>query len=99
MTTLTVRPDRDSVWGQYTLRVKNRAAVQAALADAGVPTAVHYPKPLHRQPAYIQYGNPDSCPNALAAAEEVMSLPISADLREQDQDRIVAALAAALGAP
>jgi UDP-2-acetamido-2-deoxy-ribo-hexuluronate aminotransferase len=97
VTTLTVRPDRDSVWGQYTVRVKNRAAVQAALADAGVPTAVHYPKPLHRQPAYIQYGNPDSCPNALAAADEVMSLPMSADLSDADFDRVVAALAAAVG--
>ena len=97
VTTLTVRPDRDSVWGQYTIRVKNRAAVQAALADAGVPTAVHYPKPLHRQPAYMQYGNPDSCPNALAAADEVMSLPMSADLSDADFERVIAALAAAVG--
>ena len=97
LTTLTVRPDRDSVWGQYTVRVKNRAAVQAALADAGVPTAVHYPKPLHRQPAYVQYGNPDSCPLSLAAADQVMSLPMSADLSDADMDRVVAALAAAVG--
>jgi UDP-2-acetamido-2-deoxy-ribo-hexuluronate aminotransferase len=97
VTTLTVRPDRDSVWGQYTVRVADRARVQAALTEAGVPTAVHYPKPLHRQPAYAQYGNPDGCPRSLAAADEVMSLPMSADLSEADQDRIVAALAAAVG--
>src|SRR5471032_200397 len=97
LATLAVRPDRDSVWGQYTVRVKNRASVQAALAEAGVPTAVHYPRPLHRQPAYIQYGNPDSCPNAIAAADEVMSLPMSADLSDADFDRVVAALAAAVG--
>ena len=97
LATLAVRPDRDSVWGQYTVRVANRAHVQAVLADAGVPTAVHYPKPLHRQPAYAKYGDPDSCPLAIAAAGEVMSLPMSADLSETDLDRVVAALAAAVG--
>ena len=97
LTTLTVRPDRDSVWGQYTVRVPNRTHVQAVLAEAGVPTAVHYPKPLHRQPAYEKYGDPGSCPNSLAAAEEVMSLPMSADLSDTDLDRVVAALTAAVG--
>jgi len=97
LTTLTVRPDRDSVWGQYTVRVENRAHVQAVLAEAGVPSAVHYPKPLHRQPAYVKFGDPDSCPLSLAAADEVMSLPMSADLSGTDLDRVVAALAAAVG--
>jgi UDP-2-acetamido-2-deoxy-ribo-hexuluronate aminotransferase len=49
---LAVRPDRDCVWAQFTVIVDNRRAVQAALQAAGVPTAVHYPKPLHHQPAY-----------------------------------------------
>jgi len=71
--------------------------VLAALAVAGVPTAVHYPKPLHRQPAYARYGNPDSCPVAIAAADEVMSLPLSPDLSDVDMGRVVAALAAAVG--
>jgi UDP-2-acetamido-2-deoxy-ribo-hexuluronate aminotransferase len=97
LTTLTVRPDRDSVWGQYTVRVANRAHVQAVLAEAGVPTSVHYPKPLHRQPAYEKFGDPDSCPLSLAAAHEVMSLPMSADLSDADLDRVVAALTAAVG--
>jgi UDP-2-acetamido-2-deoxy-ribo-hexuluronate aminotransferase len=97
VTTLTVRPDRDSVWGQYTVRVADRAHVQAVLAEAGVPTAVHYPRPLHRQPAYEKYGDPASCPQAIAAADEVMSLPMSADLSEADMDRVVAALTAAVG--
>jgi UDP-2-acetamido-2-deoxy-ribo-hexuluronate aminotransferase len=97
VTTLTVRPDRDSVWGQYTVRVADRPRVQAALTEAGIPTAVHYPKPLHRQPAYAHFGSPDACPLSLAAADEVMSLPMSADLSDADQDRIVAALAAVVG--
>ena len=97
LTTLAVRPDRDSVWGQYTVRVADRAHVQAVLAEAGVPTAVHYPKPLHRQPAYAKFGDPDACPNAVAAAGEVMSLPMSADLSGADLERVVAALTAAVG--
>jgi UDP-2-acetamido-2-deoxy-ribo-hexuluronate aminotransferase len=98
VTTLAVRPDRDSVWGQYTVRVKNRAAVQAALAAVGVPTAVHYPKPLHRQPAYAHFGDANACPQSLAAAEEVMSLPMSPDLSDADFERVVQALGEAVGA-
>jgi len=94
---LAVRPDRDCVWGQYTVRLRERERVQAALAEAGVPTAVHYPRPLHRQPAYEAYGDPQSCPQAIAAAAEVMSLPMSPDLSDADFERVVAALAAAVG--
>ncbi|MFM2346551.1 MAG: hypothetical protein RL654_1304 [Pseudomonadota bacterium] len=93
---LTVRPDRDCVWGQYTVFVPARAAVQAALQAAGIPTAVHYPKPLHHQAAYAAGCCPDCCPNSIAAAARVMSLPMSPDLTEADQDRVVAALAQAL---
>ena len=96
---ITVRPDRDSVWGQYTVFVPQRDKVQAALQAAGVPTAVHYPKPLHHQAAYAEFCCPDCCPNSLAAAARVMSLPMSADLSEADQDTVVAALAAALASP
>jgi UDP-2-acetamido-2-deoxy-ribo-hexuluronate aminotransferase len=93
---LTVRPDRDSVWGQYTVFVPQRAKVQAALQAAGIPTAVHYPKPLHLQVAYAAFGGPEGYPNSVAAADRVMSLPMSPDLSEADQDRVVAALANAL---
>jgi UDP-2-acetamido-2-deoxy-ribo-hexuluronate aminotransferase len=93
---LTVRPDRDCVWAQYTVFVPERARVQAALQAAGIPTAVHYPKPLHHQPAYVAYGDPAGCPQGIAVAAEVLSLPLSPDLSEADQDRVVAALADAL---
>ena len=89
---LTVRPDRDCVWAQYTVFVEDRAAVQAALLAQGVPTAVHYPVPLHRQPAYAGHASPDACPNSLAAARRVLSLPMSADLGTAQQDQVVAAL-------
>jgi UDP-2-acetamido-2-deoxy-ribo-hexuluronate aminotransferase len=93
---LVVRPDRDCVWGQYTVFVPQRDRVQAALQAAGIPTAVHYPKPLHHQSAYASARAPDGCPVSVAAAARVMSLPMSPDLTEADQDRVVAALAEAL---
>jgi UDP-2-acetamido-2-deoxy-ribo-hexuluronate aminotransferase len=95
---VVVRADRNSVYAQYTVLVDDRPGVQAALKDAGVPTAVHYPRPLHRQPAYERFGAGARLSHSEAAAARVMSLPMSADLTEADQDRVVAALRAALGA-
>ena len=94
--TLAVRADRDCVWGQYTVFVPRRAQVQAVLQSLGIPTAVHYPKPLHRQPAYAAYAAGARCPVSEQVAEQVLSLPMSADLSLADQDRVVAALARAL---
>ena len=92
---ITVRPDRDCVWGQYTVFVDRRADVQAALQAEGIPTAVHYPKPLHRQPAYARHAGTTPLPHSDAAAARVMSLPMSPDLPEPEQDRIVRVLRAA----
>lgn len=89
---IAVRPDRDCVWGQYTVFVDQRAQVQAALAKSGVPTAVHYPAPLHHQPAYAALAGPQSCPRSVQAGQRVLSLPMSADLTAQQQDHVVAAL-------
>jgi UDP-2-acetamido-2-deoxy-ribo-hexuluronate aminotransferase len=89
---LAVRADRDCVWAQYTVLVERRDAVQAALHAAGIPTAVHYPKPLHRQPAYASEGEGDRCPRSVEAAGRVLSLPMSADLGEVDQVRVAQAL-------
>ena len=93
---VAVRPGRNSVWAQYTVMVDDRAAVQAALQAAGVPTAVHYPLPLHRQPAYARFGRADDCPVSARLAARVLSLPMSADLAEADQDRVASALHQAL---
>jgi O-antigen/teichoic acid export membrane protein len=92
VTTVTVRPDRNSVFAQYTVMVDRRDAVAAALKAEGVPTAVHYPRPLHRQPAYEALCCPECCPVSDALAARVLSLPMSADLSDADQDRVVAAL-------
>lgn len=93
---LVVREDRDCVWAQFTLHLDAREAVQTALQAAGVPTAVHYPKPMHQQPAYAAYGCGQSFPEAEKAARRVMSLPMSADLSEAQQDQVLAALRQAL---
>lgn len=93
---LAVRPDRDCVWGQYTVLLSQRALVQTALKEAGIPTAVHYPRALHQQPAYLRHAPAGGCPQAEALAARVMSLPMSPDLCEEDQDRVVAALENAL---
>ena len=89
---LAVRPDRDCVWAQYTVFVDQREAVQARLLAQGIPTAVHYPRPLHLQPAYAADCCPDCCPESVLAGQRVMSLPMSADLSTADQDRVVRAL-------
>ena len=93
---LEVRPDRNCVWAQYTVFVHDRTAVQAALAAQGIPTAVHYPKPLHHQPAYAALCCPDCCPTSIATSDQVMSLPMSADLTYTQQDQVVAAVTQAL---
>ena len=96
---VVVRPGRTSVYAQYTVLLDQRAAVQAALQAAGVPTAVHYPRPLHLQPAYAAYA-PSSpaggCPVSEHLAARVLSLPMSADLKSDDQARVVEALKHAL---
>ena len=94
---LAVREDRDCVWAPFTVQLDRRDEVAAALKQAGIPTAVHYPKPLHRQPAYEQRCRVATpLPNAENAARRVMSLPMSADLSEAQQDQVVAALRIAL---
>jgi UDP-2-acetamido-2-deoxy-ribo-hexuluronate aminotransferase len=93
---VTVRPDRNSVWAQYTVMVDRRPEVQAALSAAGVPTAVHYPKPLNQQPAYAAHCCAECTPVAAALSERVLSLPMSADLSDADQARVVQALHDAL---
>jgi UDP-2-acetamido-2-deoxy-ribo-hexuluronate aminotransferase len=92
---LTVRPDRDCVWAQFTVMVAQRDTLVTRLKAQGVPTAVHYPKPLHRQPAYAPYGANAACPQSEAAATRVLSLPMSADLTDEQLTRVVEALAQA----
>lgn len=91
-----VRPDRDSVWAQLTVFVDARTRVQEKLQSLGIPTAVHYPKPLHLQEVYSKYAVPGACPVSVRASERVMSLPMSPDLTEAHLVQAVDALRAAI---
>lgn len=89
---ISVRPDRTSVWAQYTVLVEDRDGVQARMKGLGVPTAVHYPKSLHQQPAYRLLVGGGDYPVSEHLQERVISLPISADLTDQQMDLVVQAL-------
>lgn len=90
-----VKPDRTSAWAQYTIQVADRDAVQARLKEAGIPTAVHYPVPLYRQPAFTDLAiEPPAFPHCEAASERVMSLPMHPHLTEPGQRKVASALAA-----
>ncbi|MBT9507319.1 DegT/DnrJ/EryC1/StrS family aminotransferase [Rhodoferax sp.] len=82
------RPDRSSVFAQYTVFVDNRGAVQERLKVAGIPTAVHYPLPLNEQPAYAHLCCSGCTPVAADAAQRVMSLPMHPDLPASEVARI-----------
>ena len=88
----SVRSDRTSVYAQYTVRTRARQALQAGLTERGVPTAVHYPIPLHQQPAYKAMFQGASYPVAERLASEVISLPMHAYMNEATQLQIVAAV-------
>jgi UDP-2-acetamido-2-deoxy-ribo-hexuluronate aminotransferase len=90
---LAVRDDRTSVYAQYTVLARNREALESELKTRGVPTAVHYPQPLHRQPAYTEYGTECRVPISERVAGQVLSLPMFPDMTPELQDRIVAAIA------
>lgn len=94
---IEVADDRTSVWGQFTVRVEDREKMVKELGDEGIPTAVHYPVPLNEQPAYASFSKGGETPNARELARTVMSLPMSADLSMQDQNRIIATIKRTLG--
>jgi dTDP-4-amino-4,6-dideoxygalactose transaminase len=88
-----------SVWAQYTIRLEagRRDAFGAALKAEGIPTAIYYAKPLHRQAAYRDFPIVDGgLPVCDRLAEEVISLPMHAYLEEPVQDRVIAAVRRAL---
>jgi len=94
-----VAKERTSVWAQYTIRLTpgRRDALAAALKQQGIPTAIYYAKPLHRQAAYRDYPVAEGgLPVSERLAEEVISLPMHAYLDDTTQERIIAAVARAL---
>mgnify|MGYP002718326954 CR=1 FL=1 len=88
-----------STWAQYTvlLEAGSRERVAAELKSAGVPTAIYYTRPLHKQTAYRAYPvAPGGTPVADGICDRVISLPMHPYLGEADQDRVIDALSAAL---
>ena len=86
-------PGNRSVWAQYTVLLEGRDALAADLKERGIPTAIHYPKPLHEAEAYRGFPVvPGGTPVASDLSTRVLSLPFHADLDPAVQDRIIAAV-------
>jgi UDP-2-acetamido-2-deoxy-ribo-hexuluronate aminotransferase len=85
-----IEPHCQSVYAQYTIRVQNRDAVAAALAAQQIPTAVHYPVPINKQPAIsrLNGSSHEILPHSDAAAKEVLSLPFHPYLEAADIQKI-----------
>jgi len=92
-------PDSVSAWAVYAVLLPNEATrtrLQAALRDAGVPTAVYYPRPLHRQPAYAAHHDGAALPVSDDLSRRIMALPIHPDLSLADAERVCDAVTQAL---
>ncbi len=90
-----VAPENTSVYAQFTLQVPDRQVFVDALTQAGIPTAVHYPVPLHLQPAFGGLGLKEGTfPVAESAAEHVVSLPMHPYMTDDDQEQIIDAVRA-----
>lgn len=85
-----------SVYAQYTLQVSDRDAFRARLQEKGVPTAVHYPKPIHWQEAYRNVKEKFSLPHSEKAASGVVSLPMYPDMDLNTQNKIIEAVISSL---
>jgi len=85
-----IKSDRTSAYAQYSIRVKNRDKLQAKLKESGIPTAVHYPMPLHLQECfnYLNYKEGDF-PVSEKISKEILSLPMNPYLKDKEIEYIV----------
>jgi len=87
------RPGSRHVYHLYVIRTKDRSAVQAKLEKAGVETAIHYPTPLPFLPCYAHYGHkPEDFPVATACQHTILSIPMFAELTQQQMDHVASIL-------
>ncbi|MET9397559.1 DegT/DnrJ/EryC1/StrS family aminotransferase [Kitasatospora sp. NPDC002965] len=95
-------PGNEHVWHLYAVRVgagRDRDALLGALNAAGIGAGVHYPVPVHLQPAFRHLGHGEGAfPVAERAARELLTLPLYPQIGEAQQERVVEALAEALAA-
>lgn len=89
----SIRAGVRSAWAQYTLRIADRDMVAARCKAAGVPTAVYYPRPLHKLGGYQHYPVvPGGCPVAEQLCDEVLSLPMGGYLTDDEIARVISAV-------
>jgi UDP-2-acetamido-2-deoxy-ribo-hexuluronate aminotransferase len=87
------RSGNKHTYAQFTVRCQDRDALQKFMNDNGIPTAVHYPKPLDRQPAFKYLGyKPGAFPVSDKAAAEVISLPFFPEITEEQMDMVVSSI-------
>ena len=84
-----IKENRTSAWAQYSIRVKNRDELQKKLREANIPTAIHYPMPLHLQECfrYLGYKEGDF-PVVEKVSKEILSLPMNPDLGNEEIEYI-----------
>ncbi len=92
----TSGPDPGHAWHLYVVRVRDRDGVRRRLAEAGIGTGVHYPVPVHLQPAIRPLVDRRRFPSAEAACAEVLSLPIFPHLTDDEVARVASAVSAAV---
>lgn len=85
-----IKEDRTSVFAQYSIRVENREMLISKLNADGVPTAIHYPRPLHLQEAYLDLGyKKGDFPVSEFVSEHILSIPMGPFLKREDQDYVI----------
>jgi UDP-2-acetamido-2-deoxy-ribo-hexuluronate aminotransferase len=90
-----IEPHNVSAWAQYTVQVENRNQVQSKLSELGIPTAIHYPTPLNKQPAVAD--RLATLPTGDKVADVVLSLPMHPYISEAEVKEVVSGLINAMG--
>jgi UDP-2-acetamido-2-deoxy-ribo-hexuluronate aminotransferase len=85
--------NRQSAWAQYGILLDNRDDVAAKLKTEGIPTAIYYPRPMHLQSAYKEFGHgKGSLPVSELLSKRILHLPMHAYMAKEERDEIVRAI-------